>query len=94
MEKNYERDELRDRDLIKEAMEKHGPYQEAVKWLTKHLASKYGSEFGGTISVEYDLLRNKFILKCGKSVREFEEDEIGEIPSQIKFFRKMRVSQK
>jgi len=90
MEKDFEGDEKIDVALVKEALEKNATYAEAAKWLTSHLVTKYGPEFGGTISVEYDLVESKFTLKCGEEIRVFEEDQLGELPSQIRFLRKMR----
>jgi hypothetical protein len=90
MEKDFEGDEIRDTALIKEGIEKSKDYVEAAKWISSHLAKKYGFEFKGIFSFEYDQVANRFILKCGSDQRVFEEDEIGLIPSELKFLRKMK----
>lgn len=91
MEKDYEGDKKRDEALIKEALEKTNTYTEASKWLTERLTIRYGADFGGTISVEYDIVDNKFTLKCGNETRVFEEDQLGEMPEQIQFLRKTKL---
>ena len=90
MEKNYDEDERKDLELIKEALSKYPTYQEAMKWLSNHLSTRYGSEFSGTISISYNLLDNNFVLRCGHNTKEFEENELEDIPAQIKFFRKTK----
>lgn len=94
MEKDFEGDEIRDTALIKEGIEKSKDYVEAAKWISSHLAKKYGSEFKGILSLDYDRVTNRFILKYGSDQRVFEEDEIGLIPSEIKFIRKMKPKTK
>ena len=90
MEKNYEEDAKRDHALVKEALDKNPTYAEAAKWLTERLTTRYGSDFGGTISVDYSIIDNKFTLKCGSEVRVFEEDQIDDMPEQIQFLRKSK----
>ena len=90
MEKDFDADEKRDEELIKEALEKHPDYAGACKWLTAHWTTKYGPEFGGIIRLEYEIVGDKFILTCGEQKRDFPEDELSIVPSQIKFFRKSR----
>lgn len=90
MEKDYEEDAKRDHALIKEALEKNPTYAEAAKWLTERLTTRYGSDFGGNISVDYSIIDNKFTLKCGSETRLFEENELDDMPEQIQFLRKTR----
>lgn len=90
MEKNFEKDEILDTQLIKEGIEKSKNYAEAARWISERLSKRYSAEFGGIVSLEYDRVDNKFILKCDHEKREFQEDEIGLIPSEIKFLRKTK----
>ncbi|MFC1686129.1 hypothetical protein ACFLZZ_03865 [Nanoarchaeota archaeon] len=90
MEINFEEDEKRDRGLIKEALDKNATYADAAKWLTSHLIIRYGPEFGGVIGIEYDIISNKFTLKCGTGSRIFEEEELMDMPGHIQFLRKMK----
>lgn len=94
MEKDFEGDEIRDTSLIQEGIEKSKDYVEAAKWISPRLAKKYGSEFKGIFSLDYDRVANRFLLKAGSSQRAFEEDEIGLIPSEIKFLRKSQAKAK
>ncbi len=90
VEINYEEDKMRDEALIKEALDKNSTYADAAKWLTERWTTRYGSDFGGVISLEYDIVDNKFTLKCGDEIRVFEEEELGEMPAHIQFLRKTR----
>ncbi len=90
MEKNFDKDEIMDSQLIKEGVEKNKDYASAMKWISERLVKRYGAEFGGTLAIEYDRIDNKFILKYGTERREFEEDELGLIPAEIKFLRKLK----
>jgi len=90
MEINFEEDQRKDEDLIREALERNATYADAAKWLTSHLIPRYGSDFGGTIGVDYDIIDNKFTLKCGNEARQFEEEDLLEMAAHIQFLRKTR----
>ena len=90
--KDFDGDEIRDTALIKEGIEKSKDYVAAAKWISERLSKKYGSEFGGNLSLEHDRVANSFILTYGKNKRVFEEEELGTIPTEIKLIRKSQAS--
>jgi|GEM_PF-4633642 len=85
---DFEQDEEKDRALIKEALGRCKSYEEASKWLSSVWKRKYSSEFGGVIELKYSIANNSFTLTVGKEQRIIEAADLGEIPAQIKFFRK------
>lgn len=92
--KDFEGDEIKDAALLKEGIEKRKDYAEAARWISAHLMKKYGSEFGGNMTFEYDRVANNFLLTYGKSKRVFEEDELGTLPMEIKLLRKAAAAGK
>ena len=88
MEKIYSEDEIKDRAVIKEYAKKNTDPEELAKKLTEYFTKKYGAYFGGSVKFEYMLAENKFKMKCNQQEREFEMNELDEIPSQIAFLKK------
>ncbi len=88
MDSNLLEDMKKDEALIKEALEKYDSYAEMSKWISKIWKKKYFPEFRGTIELSYDLVENKFILKCGDNTKTYEEHELNMIPEDLMFFRK------
>ena len=90
MEKDFAKDEQDDVALLKEAIERTDTYDEMAKWLSSVWQRKYASEFRGDIRLLYDLVGEKFTLKCGDKVMMFDEDEVENIPKQLTFLRRSK----
>lgn len=88
-EKNFDEDEKKDMAIVKELMKKSSDYKDMARRFTEYFSKKYGAEFGGNVVFEYDITGNVMIMTCYDQERIFEvEDELLEIPSQLKFLRK------
>ena len=87
-EEDFIEDERKDVELLKEAMERMGTYDEMAKWISSIWKKKYSSEFRGNINLSYDIADETFILKCGDKTLVFEEDDLLSIPKQLTFLRR------
>ena len=80
----YKEDEQKDHELIKFIRkEEHDPKKFAER-LSNNLTQRYGLEFGGTITVTYDLLGKKFKVKTSNGRGfEVEEHELHDFPVHL-----------
>ena len=82
-------DEKKDLAIIQELKARSKDYRDLAKKLTDYFSKKYGSEFGGNVLFEYDVTGNVMAMTCYNQDRVFEvEDELADIPTQLKFLRK------
>lgn len=92
---DYKEDEQKDHELIKFIRkEEHDPKKFAER-LGNNLTQRYGLEFGGTITVAYNLLHKKFTLKTsnGKGF-EVEEHELMDLPLHLRILRQQNTREK
>lgn len=81
-------EEIKEQAVVKELLDKSKDYSEAAKKFSTYFSNKYGSDFGGKISFDYDPVEEKMKMTCNEHQREFEADEISNIPECLQFLRK------
>jgi hypothetical protein len=82
-------DEAKDASIIQELLKRSKDYRDFAKKMTEYFSKKYGSEFGGNVSFEYEPTGNVIIMTCFNQERIFDaEDELPEIAMHLKFLRK------
>lgn len=95
IEEKFRKDEEQDFLLVKEVLGKEKSLVKVATVLAQKLQQKYGSEFGGVVNVDYDLIEKKFTLACGKDYSiEMDENDLEDIPVRIKMFREQMIEDK
>ena len=88
-------DESKDAAIIPELLGRSKDFRDLAKKLTDYFSKKYGSEFKGNITFEYEPTGNVIVMTCLDQERIFEaEDELPEIAMHLKFMRKFAAKQK
>ena len=91
-EKDFDSDEIKDKEIIKELLQKSSDYNDFAKKLTAYFSKKYGAEFRGNVLFNYDSAENALTMTCYDQDRIFElcsnAEEAFDIPTQLKFLRK------
>lgn len=92
IEEKFRKDEEQDFLLVKEVLGKEKSLVKAAAVLTQKLQQKYGSEFGGVVKLDFDVIEKRFTLACGRDYSiEMDENDLEDIPVRIKMFREQMI---
>ncbi len=96
MEKDkLKKDEEQDILLVQEVLGKEKNLIKAAHVLSEKFKQKYGPEFGGALSIDFDFVKKIFMLRCGRDYEiDLDENDVEDIPIRIKMFREQAIEDK